>query len=98
MPMAFSRADGSAGFDGRSDLMARILISGSAVGDVDFLVLSNMSWGDGTFAVPAANSGMRWVRLIDSAQWAESAGNTWAPAAAATIAREEFVHSRSMVL
>ncbi len=98
MPIAFSKADGSAGFNSHADLMGRILLSGSAAGDEDFLVLSNAYWADGNFAVPAAAPGMRWVRLVDTAVWAETSGNAWSPDAAATIAGSYSVHARSMAV
>ena len=98
MPISFSRADGASGFDSHADLMGRIQLSGSAVGDHDLLVLSNMSWTDGAFVVPAAPAGARWVRLIDTAAWAEPVSNFWAAEAAATIASGYTVHARSLVL
>ena len=95
MPIAFARPDGSAGFDSHRDLAGRVLLSGSAVGDVDFLVLSNMGWTDQTFTLPA---GPRWARLVDTAAWAEPAGNAWDERAATTIAGNYFVHARSLVV
>ena len=95
MPIAFDKPDGSAGFDSHTDLAGRVLLSGSAVGDVDFLLLSNMGWTDRTFALPA---GARWVRLVDTAAWAEPSGNAWDERAATAIAGTYFVHARSLVV
>jgi glycogen operon protein len=98
MPISFSKADGSPGFDSHFDLMGRISLQGSAVGDRDFLVLSNMYWGDGAFSVPPPPAGSSWVRLIDTASWAESSTNTWDAAAATAIASSYTVHARSIVV
>ena len=98
MPISFSKPDGSPGFDSHSDLMARVALSGSAVGDQDFLLLSNLYWADGTFTVPPAPTGTRWVRLVDTAAWAEPQANVWDPATATAIAGSYTVHARSMVL
>jgi glycogen operon protein len=98
MPISFSKADGSSGFDSRSDLMGRIYIAGRSVGDADFLVLTNMYWGPGAFTVPPAPAATSWVRLVDTASWAEPGGNTWDPARAAAIAATYTVNPRSIVV
>jgi glycogen operon protein len=98
MPITFSRADGSPGFDGFSDLQGRVLLQGSAVGDGDFLLLTNMHWQAAAFAVPAPSAGKQWVRLVDTAAWAEPGSNAWPPETAAVIGGSYTVNARSMVL
>ena len=72
----FTKADG--GMLEGHDRAVRIHIDGSSVGDSDFAVMIN-TWTDKVdFQVPAADSGKRWHRVIDNADWAEQYGNFWA--------------------
>ncbi len=76
VPYNFAKANGG-GLDG-SDRAVRVHIDGSVVGDSDFLVLVN-TWSDNIiFNIPNADSGKRWVRVIDTASWAEANNNFWA--------------------
>lgn len=85
MPIFFAKNDGSAGFNSQLDRAVRIHLDGSAVGDSDYLLYVNMWTGMVTFSPPAPDAGKRWVRLIDTAAWAESHDNYWTDAEADTI-------------
>ena len=98
MPIAYARPDGSAGFDSRRELAGLITLSGSAIGDQDFLVLSNMSGGNVSFTVPPAQGAANWVRLVDTAAALEPAGNAWDAAAGTVIVGNYGVNPRSIVV
>jgi glycogen operon protein len=56
-------------------------------------------WGDGVrFSVPHPRPGRRWVRLADTAPWAESAGNCWKPDVGAVMSYEYWVNPYSIVV
>jgi len=97
-PITFANADGSPGFSEWSTPSAAIYISGSAVGDRDFVVLSNLSGNSVTYAVPTSPAGTHWVRLIDTNAWAESSTNCWAPSDATMISGTYGVGSQSVVV
>lgn len=68
--------------DGVSDFQAddRCLhwrIDGSPIGDNDFLLCVNSGNQGVSFDVPSPRLGRRWLRLIDTAAWAETFGNFW---------------------
>jgi glycogen operon protein len=72
----FTREDGRSYLvDGDRRLQWRI--DGSAVGDKDFLLCINMSAAGAFYFLPPARGGRKWLRLLDTAKWAESAGNFW---------------------
>ena len=98
MPISYARADGSGGFNSRTDLAGRIALAGSTVGDHDFLVLSNMSTGNVAFTLPPPPGASSWVRLVDTSAALEAAGNTWAAASATVIAGGYGVNPRSIVV
>lgn len=98
VPITFTKLDGSAGFGGYSDLMGRVYIQGTVVGDNDFLVLVNMYSSAGTFTIPAAPAGTSWIRVADTAAWAESSSNAWTAATGAAISGTYGVNPRSMVV
>lgn len=58
------------------DRALTLRIDGSEVGDHDFLLLINMHSHAVDFTVPASK-GMRWLRIIDTAAWAEHECNRW---------------------
>jgi glycogen operon protein len=73
---------GFAAEDGRSALShgCRSLqwrIDGSAIGDDDFLLCVNMDHRGVDFALPSPREGGQWLRIIDTARWAEPDGNRW---------------------
>jgi glycogen operon protein len=81
--------------DGEADLKdgdrgVRLRIDGSAVGDHDFLLLINMDSHAHRFAIPLVG-GKRWVRIIDTAAWAEVDCNIW-PRDPAHIVGDYEVH------
>jgi len=75
--ITFTNADGSAGFNEGLTATVAAYVSGSQVGDDDFLVLSNMAPSPVTFAVPAAPGGTRWVKVIDTNSSSEAVANAW---------------------
>ena len=72
-------------------------IDGSAVGDRDFLLLMNMDLHGHGFVVPEAD-GLRWVLIIDTAEWAEPNCNYWREAEADLIAGEYEVAPWAVVV
>ena len=73
----FKKEDGSTNLSD-SDKCVWIKINGSTVsGGSDYLVFMNMYTAPANFAIPAAESGHKWVRLADTAYWAEKDFNCW---------------------
>ncbi len=73
----FKKEDGSTNLSD-SDKCVWIKINGSTVsGGSDYLVFMNMHTAAVNFAIPAAESGYAWVRLADTADWAEKDFNCW---------------------
>jgi glycogen operon protein len=85
MPIFFAKNDGSGGFNSTTDRAVRILLDGSAVGDADYLLYVNMWSGTVTFTPPAPDAGKRWVRVIDTASFAETNDNIWSDATATAV-------------
>jgi isoamylase len=75
-----------------------VRIDGRALGEGDFLLLLNLFDGDVAFRVPEMDPGRRWVRIIDTASWAEPQYNHWDASQAATIVDEYCVHAWSVVV
>ncbi|HEY0993332.1 MAG TPA: alpha-amylase family glycosyl hydrolase [Kofleriaceae bacterium] len=98
MPILFAKNDGSGGFNSHADRAVRIQLDGSSVGDADYLLYVNNWTGTVTFTPAAPDAGKKWVRLIDTAAWAESHDNIWSDAEAATIAGTYDVHPWSIVV
>jgi isoamylase len=98
MPIFFARNDGSGGFNSHADRAVRIHLDGSSVGDGDYLLYVNNWTGVVTFTTPPPDAGKRWVRLIDTAAWAESHDNYWTPAEATTITGTYDAHPWSIVV
>jgi len=66
----FKKEDGTTNLsDG--DRCVWIRIDGSSAGDCDFLVFVNMWTSQVNYTIPAPDSGKKWVRIIDTADWAE---------------------------
>jgi glycogen operon protein len=73
-------------------------IDGSGIGDDDFLLCLNM-WHEGVrFTIPDPRSGRRWLRLVDTAPWAEAAGNFWPTDRADAIQSDYWVNPYSIVV
>ncbi|WP_141211256.1 alpha-amylase family protein [Enemella dayhoffiae] len=70
----FSRPDGSHCHAG--DRAVAVHIDGSGCGDTDFLLLVNAGATDADFRL---DPGVDWLRIVDTAAWAESFGNLWSP-------------------
>lgn len=71
----FKKEDGTTDL-GHGDRCVWLRIDGSAVGDHDFLVLINMYSEAVQYCVPMSDR-HHWVRLIDTAAWAEYHHNCW---------------------
>jgi isoamylase len=89
--------------DGVSDLLDSnrcvwLRIDGSEVGDTDFLLCCNMHSETVPFTVPPAADGRRWVRLIDTATWAEPSFNCWPANDGAEVQDRYEVDALSMVV
>jgi len=90
--------------NGTSDLAATdrcvwIRIDGSSVGDVDFLLFINSYTSAVNFTIPAADSGKKWARIIDTDGWAEANNNQWTTAEAwSTTSGAYSVNPRSIVV
>jgi glycogen operon protein len=93
----FATPDGR-GSPAPGDRALRLHVDGSGGGDCDFLLAVNMWTGQVPFTVPPARPGQRWVRIIDTAAWAEPQANCWAPETAETISGEYRVHPWSIVV
>jgi glycogen operon protein len=98
MPVNFAKNDGSGGFDSHADRAVRIHLDGSAVGDSDYLLYVNNWVGTVTFTAPPADAGKRWVRIIDTATWAESNDNIWSDAQATPLVGTYDVHPWSIAV
>ncbi|HEY0190254.1 MAG TPA: alpha-amylase family glycosyl hydrolase [Kofleriaceae bacterium] len=98
MAIGFSKNDGSAGFDSHTDHAVRITLDGSAVGDADYALFVNNYTGTVTFTPPPVDAGKHWIRVIDTASWAEANDNFWTDAAASTITGPYDAHPWSIVV
>lgn len=72
----FTREDGRT-FLTQGDRKLQWRIDGSAIGDSDFILCVNMNPQGAFFFLPQAHAGRRWLRIIDTAKWAEASGNFW---------------------
>jgi len=75
-----------------------VRIDGSSVGDHDFLVFVNMWTETVPYIVPPAESGKKWVRIIDTASWAEPYNNFWDVSSAQEITTSYGVNGWSVVV
>jgi glycogen operon protein len=91
------------GADGFSDLnwddrCVHWRVDGSAIGDLDFLLCVNMWHDHVVFTIPQPYPGRRWLRVIDTAPWAEAQGNFWARNNASVIDSNYRVHPQSIAV
>jgi glycogen operon protein len=98
MSIAYSRPDGSAGYDSDVDEAFCARIDGSAVDDRDFLLLVNLSYETVHFRIAAPDEGTRWTRIVDTAHWAESWNNVWEPEEAEPIGQDYEAKACSIVI
>lgn len=76
-----------------------IKINGSKVsGGSDYLVFSNMWQEQVSFTVPEPASGKKWVRIADTASWAEPNYNCWNPLTQNAYSGEYGVNAWSVVI
>lgn len=80
----FAAPDGN-GAPRDGDRCLRVHVDASAAGDTDFILCINMFSAPVAFALPALDAEKRWVRIIDTAAWAEAEANCWPSERAATI-------------
>jgi len=82
VPYRFSRPD-LAGPPVEGDRALLVWIEGTPTGSADYVLLMNMWIEPVHFTVPdftfSAAPHRHWVRVIDTAPWAERVGNCWAP-------------------
>jgi glycogen operon protein len=98
MPIEYTKNDGSSGFNSNSDRCVRIRMDGSSVSGEDYLICMNMWTDQVSFTIPAADTGKKWVRIVDTAYWAESVDNCWTTATGATISGSYGVNAWSIVV
>jgi glycogen operon protein len=96
--ITFTNPDLSGGFNEWSDPAVQIFVTGTQVGDQDFLILVNLSSSSVGFTLPTPPSGTNWVRLIDTNSWAESANNCWSASNGAVITGNYGVNNNSIVV
>ncbi len=93
----FKREDGFSDLSGGEDRV-HCHIDGSGIGDEDLLVFINMHPESVDFSIPPPASGKRWLRLIDTATWAEAQGNYWPTDQAEAMGNTYGVNARSVVV
>ena len=98
MSIAYSRPDGSPGYDSEVDEAFRVRIDGSAVDDRDYLMLVNLSYDAVRFKLEEPDAGTSWTRIVDTAHWAEAGDNVWEPDGAAVIRSDYEAKACSIVL
>ena len=73
----FKKEDGTSTL-GDSDKCVWLHIDGSSVdGGSDYLVFMNMYTDKVYYTIPSAESGKQWLRVVDTASWAEEYLNYW---------------------
>jgi len=97
MPIYFRKNDGSSTLTD-SDRAVWIRINGKAKSDRDFLLLINTWTGDVNFTVPAAASGLKWRRIIDTQSYFENVNNCWTESSGAIISGSYTVKPWSIVV
>lgn len=93
----FRKPDGKSLLQG-GERCVWLRIDGSAVKDHDLLVCINMSPEMVSFALPPESPTQKWVRLVDTDQWAESYCNCWSAAKGAAIRESYHVNPWSIVI
>ena len=68
------------------------------IGDHDFLLLINMYYLPVDFRLPSPSNNYRWVRIIDTAAWAETNYNCWSVDQGTVIADRYKVNGFSIVV
>lgn len=98
MPIYLKKENGTSDLSS-TDHCVWARLDGSSVGDHDFLLFINSYSSGVNYTVPTASSGKKWVRIIDTANWAEANDNYWDVASAAEIAAGSYyVNARSTVV
>lgn len=98
MTYTYKREDGVSDIqDGNQCVWIRIDGS-STTGGSDYLLLINTYSAQISYTVPAADAGKKWVRIIDTASWAEANDNYWPAASGATITTAYGVNAYSIVV
>ena len=81
MPIYLKKENGTSDL-ANTDKCVWVRIAGSSVGNVDFLLLINTYTSAVNYTIPKPTAGKKWIRIIDTASWAEANNNYWADAAA----------------
>ena len=76
VPITIKKEDGATGLTD-ADKCVWVRIDGSTKGDSDFLVFVNTYTAQVSYKVPKPEAGKKWVRIIDTATWAEANDNYW---------------------
>ncbi len=98
MGISYKKEDGVTGLNSSTERCAWIRIDGSEAGDSDYLLFSNMYTANVFFTIPAADSGKQWVRIIDTASWAETDNNWWDAATGTVLTGTYEVKAWSIVV
>jgi glycogen operon protein len=77
---------GESGYNSSGDRCAGVLISGAE----KYYMMINMYTDRVNFTWPAADSGKKWIRIIDTAGWAESSCNCWTESGAWTVSGSSY--------
>ena len=96
--ITFTNPNLSSGFSEWSDPAVQIFVTGTQVGDHDFLILANLSNSNVGFTLPTPPQGTHWVRLIDTNSWAENATNCWSASVGSVINGNYGVGNNSIVV
>jgi len=96
--ITFTNFDGSSGFNQGLTPTVEIHVSGSQVGDVDFMVLSNMAASPVSYTVPAAPGSDKWVKIIDTNSASEGTANFWSASTGPAVAGTCAVGAQSIVV
>ncbi|MGC4090716.1 MAG: hypothetical protein QM756_23160 [Polyangiaceae bacterium] len=93
----FKRQDSESDLEGWERCLS-LHIDGSAIGDHDFALLINMHGEPVEFRLPAAAEREPWLRLLDTAAWAEPSANLFDPAESPRFAGRSsyWVHPHSI--
>ena len=97
LALSFRTPDGTNGVQSH-DRCVWLRIDGSGIGDNDLLVMINMYHEPIRYHVPEESNTQKWVRLVDTASWAEGSCNCWQADEAEQIQHEYNVNPWSVVV
>ena len=94
----YTKNDNSSSFSSTSDRCVNIYYKGAASGGSDYYIMSNMWTEQVSHTIPDAGTGYKWVRIVDTASWAEEYNNYWTLSNAETITSTYGVNAWSIVI